>query len=72
MFLALLMYGWTTATALYVLYKWATLNNEYFVKREIPYLRPTFLVGNFVGLYMNRHNPMDFLISIYNKFPDAK
>lgn len=72
MFLTLLLYGAITASALYVLYKWITLNNDYFVKRKIPHLEPTFFVGNLVGLFMNRYNPMDFIISIYNKFPDAK
>lgn len=72
MFVTLLLYGPITAAALYVLYKWITLNNDYFAKRNLPHLEPVFLVGNLIGLFANRYSPMDFLISIYNRFPGAK
>lgn len=72
MIATLLLYGPIAAATLYVLYKWITLNNDYFAKRKIPHLEPTFLLGNLVGLFANRYDPMDFLISVYKKFPGAK
>lgn len=72
MFATLLLYGPLTAIALYLLYKWITLNNDYFTKRNIPHLKPKFFIGNLSGLFMNRYNPMEFIKAIYDKYPGAK
>lgn len=72
MFAELLLYGPIVAAGFYLVYAWITLNDDYFVKRNIPHLEPKFLVGNLIGLFANRYNPMDFFSSVYNKFPGAK
>lgn len=72
MFVELLVYAPVTAVTLYVLYKWITLNDDYFVKRNLPHLKPKFLIGNMFGFFTNRYNPMEFLISVYTEFPGAK
>lgn len=72
MIATLLLFGPVTVATLYLLYKWITLNHDYFVKRNLPHLEPQFLIGNLVGLFANRYNPMEFFKDIYDKFPGAK
>lgn len=61
--LALIAYG---------IYKWATLNNDYFAKRNIIHLKPYFLVGNTGGLFMKQYRPNEFFQKLYNTFPMEK
>lgn len=56
----------------YAFYKWATINNNYFEKRNLKHLKPNFLFGNTIGLFMNRYRPADYINSIYNRFPNEK
>lgn len=59
-------------TAFYAFYKWATVNNEYFLKRNLKHLEPRFLIGNIFGLFLKRYTPPDFMDSIYYRFPREK
>lgn len=60
------------AVLLYVFYKWATLNNDFFSKRKIKHLKPNFLVGNTGGFFMRRYRPDDFFAYLYNYHPFEK
>lgn len=51
-------------------YKWATLNNDFFKKRNMKYIRPTFLFGSTGGLVFNQYTPPQFLQGIYEVFPN--
>lgn len=56
----------------YVFYKWATRNQYYFVRHKIKHLKPDFLIGNTLGLYLNRYPFHIFLHEIYNSYPNEK
>ncbi|XP_031640251.1 probable cytochrome P450 9f2 isoform X3 [Contarinia nasturtii] len=56
----------------YLFYKWATANNDYFVKRNILHLKPVFLVGNTLDLFLFRSYPAKWLESTYHRFPNEK
>ena len=57
---------------IYAFYKWATVNKDYFSKRHMKQLDPTFLVGNTFGLFAKRYVPTYFIDSIYYRFPNEK
>lgn len=54
---------------LYAFYKWATINNDYFARRNIKYQKPTFLVGNNGGTLLNKYTAAEFVQLIYQSFP---
>lgn len=54
----------------FAFFKWATLNNDYFAKRQMKFLKPKFLVGNTSGLFFNRYTATSFAQKIYQSFPD--
>lgn len=53
-------------------YKWATENENYFLERNIPHLKPYFLVGNTGGLFTNRYAIKDFSTYVYRAMPTEK
>lgn len=53
-------------------YKWATRNNNFFIKRGIPALKPSFLLGNSGEFFMKRIEWEDFVKRLYFSFPDEK
>lgn len=56
----------------YAFYKWATLNNDYFLKKGVAFKKPTFLLGS-SGKMMLRKLPIaDYVKWQYNLFPDKK
>lgn len=57
---------------LYAIYKWVTQNNNYFKDRNIPHLKPQFIVGNTGGLFMNKYRANEYILNMYNKFPSEK
>lgn len=54
----------------YAFYKWATLNNGYFERNNIKYMKPTFLVGNTAAMFTNKLNACEFGKRFYDAFPD--
>lgn len=54
----------------YAFYKWATLNNDYFEKRNIKFMKPKFLVGSFGGLFMNKYTATELAELFYEPFPN--
>lgn len=61
-----------SGTLLYVFYKWATVNNDYFVKRNIKHIKPTFLVGHTMGWLLRRYTPDEFMNWLYYYFPNER
>lgn len=56
----------------FAFYLWATLNKDYFVKRNLKYMKPKFLVGNTGGLFLNKYDAKSFSQKIYQAFPDER
>lgn len=54
----------------YSFYKWATINDKFFERRNIKFIKPTFLVGNTGGLFLNKYTAIEFAKKLYNEFPD--
>lgn len=54
----------------YAFYKWATLNNDYFEKRNLKHMKPNFLIGNTAGLFFNKYTAVTFAQRLYQAFPD--
>lgn len=61
------------ALLIYAFYKWATINNDYFEKRGVSYMKPTFLVGNNGGfLFLMKYTMTEFLNMFYTANPGYK
>jgi len=56
----------------YKIYKWLTLYKDYFERRGIQHLKPTFAIGNTGGMYFRKYRTTDFLQNLYKKFPNKK
>lgn len=57
----------------YAFYKWATINNDYFEKRGVSYLKPSFLVGNNGGfLFLMKYTMPEFINMFYTANPGKK
>lgn len=54
----------------YVFYKWATSKNNYFQKRNLKFMKPTFLVGNTGGMFSRKFTATEFSEYIYKAFPN--
>lgn len=52
-------------------YKWVTLNNDYFAKRSVPFIKPTFLLGATGGMIMRLHRMDTWCKWMYNEYCDA-
>lgn len=56
----------------YAFYKWVTCNDDYFAKRNLPFLKPTFLLGT-NGVVMLKLQRMDeWARRLYNAHPMAR
>lgn len=55
---------------LYAFYKWATINNDYFERRNIKYMKPKFLVGNTGGAYVKKYTGAEYATRLYQAFPN--
>lgn len=50
----------------FIFYKWARVNDDFFVKRNVEHLKPTFLLGNNEG----KITATNFANKIYRTFPN--
>lgn len=57
---------------LYAFYKWATQNNDFFIKRGIKQMTPTFLFGNSGAFFSGKCDATEFAMNIYNACPNEK
>lgn len=60
------------ALAALVFYRWATANDAFFVRRRMPHLRPTFLLGNTGALFFKRRRPNEYFDWMHRQFPNDK
>lgn len=72
MFVAIILYSLVGGLSTYVFYKWATKNQDYFVKHGMKHLKPNFLIGNTLELYLNRYPSHIFMKKIYDSYPNEK
>lgn len=68
----LLFYTILSGTLFYAFYKWATVNKEYFSKRNIKHFHPKFLIGNTIGLFLKQYTPDKFIDLLYYRYPKEK
>ena len=63
---------WVVAIALisYAFYKWATLNYDYFERRNVKYLKPMFLLGSTGDVILNKCTVVEFTQKLYQTFPN--
>lgn len=59
-------------TIVLLVYKWATQNDEYFVQRGVPALRPTLIFGNSADFFTKKIDLIEFVKKLYDDFPDKK
>ncbi|KAG4075135.1 hypothetical protein HA402_006152 [Bradysia odoriphaga] len=57
---------------LYGIYKFVTLNNDYFQKRGIAHMKPTFFLGNMGPFLLRLQTPYEFANTMYRMFPRQK
>lgn len=58
---------------LYAFYKWGTIHNDYFKKRGVSFIKPTFLIGSNAGFFMFRKQDMiEFMDDVYRANPGFK
>lgn len=55
-----------------LIYKWMTINNDYFEKLGIPYLKPTFFIGCNYRMYTGKISTPDYFKELYNQFTNTK
>lgn len=62
--LSVILIGWT-------FYKWATVNNDYFKRRNVKYMKPKFLFGNTGERFSKNHDALEYNNEmIYKAFPN--
>lgn len=60
------------AFVVFLVYKWATQNDEYFVKRGVLALRPTLIFGNSADFFTKKIDLIEFVKKLYDDFPNEK
>lgn len=55
-----------------LVYKWATQNDKYFVKKGIPALKPHLFFGNSADFFTKKIDLIEFVKKLYDDFPDEK
>lgn len=58
--------------ALYLLYRWAVKNNDYFKKQGIAYMEPLPLLGSSFGLFFKKQSMVKSFMDSYYQFKDEK
>jgi hypothetical protein len=58
--------------AVYLFYKWATSNHDFFVKQGIAFIRPLPLLGSNFSLFFKKQPFVKSLMDNYNKFKSEK
>lgn len=56
----------------YAVYKCGTMNEDYFTKRGLNYMKPKFLIGNMTEFFLGKYSMYDFVCNVYSKCPQDK
>lgn len=67
-----IVYSAIFALFAYIFYKWATINKNFFTKRQIKSLKPTFLFGNTADVFAGCNHFHQFIDQVYYAFPKEK
>lgn len=59
-----------TIAAAILFYCWATKNNDFFAKRNLPWDKPSFLLGSGKDIIFGRKSVLDIICELYNKQDD--
>uniref|UniRef100_A0A1A9WIC5 Cytochrome P450 n=1 Tax=Glossina brevipalpis TaxID=37001 RepID=A0A1A9WIC5_9MUSC len=51
---------------IYLFYRWATANNDFFLKRGLPHKKPKILFGNMWDMVLRRKSIIDVTLDLYN------
>lgn len=54
----------------YAFYKRATQNHDFFTKRGIKQMTPTFLLGNSGSLLIRKYSASENSVNVYNAYPN--
>ena len=57
---------------LYITYRFITRNNDYFTKRNVPYIKPTLVFGNTLRVFMRKVSVHDSVIELYSQLDGHK
>lgn len=57
---------------LYAFYKWFTKNENYFLIRDIKFIKTRFLSGDISAMLVGRYDVKEFFDSIYYRYPKEK
>jgi cytochrome P450 family 9 len=57
---------------LYVTYRFITRNNDYFAKRNVPYVKPTLVFGNTLRVFIRKVSVHDSVIELYSQLDGHK
>lgn len=60
------------AFVVFFLYKWATQNDEYFVKRGVVSVKPALIFGNSADFFTKKIDLIEFVKKLYDDFPNEK
>lgn len=60
------------ALIVHALYRWATKNNDYFLKRGLKYMDSNYGIGQMVGFIMGRYTQWGYVEWLYKQFPGEK
>lgn len=66
------MFLWISIVAAYALYKWLTKNDDFFLKKGIPYEKPLPIVGNLLGFVLQKEAFVDAVQRSYEKHKKSK
>lgn len=56
----------------YAFYNYVTQNNDFFSKRGLKQLTPTFLLGNSSAFFNGKMTAIELALSLYNAFPNER
>ena len=57
---------------LYIAFRFITRNNDYFSKRNVPYIKPTVVFGNTLRVFMRKVSMHDSVIELYRQLDGHK
>ena len=66
------MYLFIVVAIVFALYKWLTKNDDFFLKKGVPFDKPTPIFGNFLGLMLQKDTMIDILQRGYGKYKKSK
>lgn len=66
------MYLFIAIAAVYALYKWLTKDDDFFLKKGIPYEKPLPIFGSFLGFMLQRETLIDIVQRSYDKYKQSK